>query len=331
MAAASRWAAPVSGNWSIGSNWITGSVPNGVGASATINQPIPTNRTITVDTPATVGTLTLGNSLSSAGYTLAGPGPLTFDNSGSGAMLNVTDGYNNVINIPLVLGDNLTVSCTGVCRINGNVSDSGASRGITLDGGLLTLSGSNSFTGDTNVGQGELLATSSASIPSGSSLILGNGAPYGNSQAVLYLGPSEAFGKVEIDGGLINTAGALIVTTSSFRFVPAFPIPGEIGTLGVPEYGDNAINDALLEGEATSANGVYVTLPISGDGSVGWFDNSSGSYTVFEGVPINTSQSVIYGIAPEPSTLALISAGAIGLAAYAWRRRRHDQLTSARS
>ena len=47
-----------------------------------------------------------------------------------------------------------------------------------------------------------------------------------------------------------------------------------------------------------------------GGGGIGWFDNSSGSYSVFDGVPINTSQSVIYVIVPEPSTLALFSASA---------------------
>jgi hypothetical protein len=344
IAAPARWAAPVSGNWSIGSNWTTGSGPNAPGALAAINQPTTSNLNVTLNAPETVGALTLGNSFSSVtGYTLAGPGPFTFNNSGFGAMINVTDG-SHVINSPVVLADNLTITGTGLFQINGNISQSGASHGITFAGSDLWLSGSNNFSGGTVVQAGDLLATTSASVVNGSNVVVGNAAaffgpeiPTGNvrTQGFPYQPPTLTFyypqvlGQVEIAGGVIEPGGifagqdedVLIVTTSSFGFVPEFKLQGELGTPGVPEYGDNAINDAILEGFGQS-NGITFILPISGGSGIDWFDNSSGSYSVYDGIPINSSQSVIYAYAPEPTTLALLSAGVIGLAAGPWRHQR---------
>ena len=66
---------------------------------------------------------------------------------------------------------------------------------------------------------------------------------------VLDYDAAKQFGNVHIAGGAIDlTSGAMIVTTSSFGFVPTGGAPNEYGSPGVAEFGDAAIHDALAEG-----------------------------------------------------------------------------------
>ncbi len=104
---------------------------------------------------------------------------------------------------------------------------------------------------------------------------------------VLDYNSAKIFGSVEIAGGAIDvTNGAMIVTTSSFGFVPSGDPggPPEVGVPGVAEYGDNAIHDALVEG-GNYANGYWngtngiMSSTAQNDNSgflkaVGWIDNS---------------------------------------------------------
>ena len=67
----------------------------------------------------------------------------------------------------------------------------------------------------------------------------------------------KTFGSVHIAGGAIDiTSGAMIVTTSSFGFVPSGGQSNEYGSPGVAEFGDAAIHDAIVEG-ANFANGFW--------------------------------------------------------------------------
>ena len=129
IGASSVWALAVSGNWSDASKW-AGGVPNGPSMGAVINAPSNSALTITLDTPQVLGTLKLGNSLSTtAGYTLSGSGAnsLTLNNSRLGAMIKVDNG-SHVIAAPVVLGDNLTVSGSGSLSFAAasSVNDNGA-------------------------------------------------------------------------------------------------------------------------------------------------------------------------------------------------------------
>jgi hypothetical protein len=128
---------------------------------------------------------------------------------------------------------------------------------------------------------------------------------------------AKVFGAVHIAGGAIDvTTGAMIVTTSSFGFVPlgyvptggsaAVPFPGEIGGLQVAEFGDNAIHDALIKGANfvpglssgywEGTNGVMsssASSDLTGSTAVGWFDNRGSQYTTWWGLPISPGQSII--------------------------------------
>lgn len=76
------WNVDANGNWSLASNW-TGGEPNAVGAAANFLGAITAARTITVDGPKTVGSLTFNNA---ASCTLAGPGPLQIDSAAASAI-----------------------------------------------------------------------------------------------------------------------------------------------------------------------------------------------------------------------------------------------------
>jgi autotransporter-associated beta strand protein len=153
-------------------------VPNAPGAAAVINAPTATATTITLDAPQTVGTLLLGNSRSaSAGYTISGSNTLTFNNSGSAATITVADGTHAISATVEISGGSLAIllSDSGVLSISGGISDDNRHESLTLAGGQLVLSGSNSYGGGTFVEAGTLIVNNSAALPDGSSLTVGAG------------------------------------------------------------------------------------------------------------------------------------------------------------
>ena len=174
------WASAVSGNWSTASNW-GGAAPGAVGAVVAFNAPTNSPLTITLDSPQTVGTLQLGNSGSpSVGYTLTGSGTntLTLNNSGSGAMIAVSNGT-HVIDAPVVMADNLVVTGSGTLQFgeSSSITESGGHYALTMNGAGVTLilSGSDDYTGGTNVTAGTLALTSNAAIAAGTSLTVTDG------------------------------------------------------------------------------------------------------------------------------------------------------------
>jgi photosystem II stability/assembly factor-like uncharacterized protein len=101
----SRWSLNGSGNWSSASNWSDG-VPNGIGAEATLSSVITAPRTITLDTPVTVGTLHFD---SASSYTLGGTHTLTM-RGGSNAVIDVRLGSHQIVtalNLPVDLTINV--------------------------------------------------------------------------------------------------------------------------------------------------------------------------------------------------------------------------------
>src|SRR5208337_2306770 len=93
-------------------------------------------------------------------------GPATVSNSGG----------NNTIAVPITLQSNLSVSAStgSFLTIAGAISESGSSCSLTLSGGgELILSGSNSYTGGTNVEAGTLILTNNEALADGTSLTVG--------------------------------------------------------------------------------------------------------------------------------------------------------------
>jgi fibronectin-binding autotransporter adhesin len=189
------WISPVSGFWSVGTNWSTGQGPNGAGQTAVFSGTANSAVTVTLDLPRTIGALVLGNSSGpSTSYTIGNSSSLTLNNSGSQASVLVFGGTHTISAPVNLVGGNLDVVSknSSSLTISGNLSDDGLLRSLTLDGdgtGLLTLSGSNTYGGGTYVHIGVLDVATVNSLPIGSNLYVGATA---SSFSPVVAGPSIA-------------------------------------------------------------------------------------------------------------------------------------------
>lgn len=214
---ATAWAAATSGNWSDATKWTNGA-PNGTGAQAIINVPTASPLTVTLDAPVTLGGLLLGNSANSAtGYTLAGTNALTFNNSGSGATIAVTDG-SHAINAPVILADNLAIANTGCLAFGAasSLTDNGAGYSLNVAGpGKVVLAGSVSLAGGMTIDGGTIKLPSSGNLSLRANLVVGSS---GSGTFVQCGGANSVGGLVLAQGqgssGTYNHNGGLLLVGS---------------------------------------------------------------------------------------------------------------------
>ncbi|MGA2258269.1 MAG: autotransporter-associated beta strand repeat-containing protein, partial [Thermoguttaceae bacterium] len=167
------------GNWSANLNW-SSAAPNGPGQTAVFVQLPISSVTVAIDQPVTLGALVLGSTTGGGtSYTVGGPSSLSFDNSGSTAFINTLAGT-HTLGAPIDLKSSLLVmSASGsTLTIDGDITENQSSS-LTLTGsGTLVLSGSNTYTGGTNVNAGTLEILGSSALPDGTSLTVGAGATF---------------------------------------------------------------------------------------------------------------------------------------------------------
>jgi autotransporter-associated beta strand protein len=164
-------------NWSNSGNWTNG-VPNYAAATAIINAPATSPIAITLDSPQTVGNLTLG-STNGLAVTISGTSgnTLTLNNLGSGATISAVSGGTHEIDVPVVLAENLTITGSGTMAFgtDSSITDNSNQYSLTMSGmgGTLILSGSGNYGGGTNVYAGTLIVTSQTALQDGSALSVG--------------------------------------------------------------------------------------------------------------------------------------------------------------
>ena len=164
-----------------------------------------------------------------------------------------------------------------------NATDGGITK---LGSGTLTLSGANTYTGDTTVSAGSLVLASGGSTLMN---INNSSAPYSQ-----FLGN----GSIDLEGMLDLNLTAVTSSTDRWQLVA--------NTLASTTYGSSFTIE-------TSTGGIFF-----GSGGVLGYIDGSHQWTFTEASGVLALVTVV----PEPSTLALLTAGAIGLLAYGWRRRR---------
>jgi hypothetical protein len=137
------WRVDADENASVNSNWTGDVAPGGVGDKASFSTVITANRTVTLDTPLTLGTVRFDDDNN---YTLTG-NPLTLQATGTTpAVIDVLDAHGNgahTIAAPVVLASNLNITqlSAGALVISGAV-DNSAGRTITkLGPGPLEFAG----------------------------------------------------------------------------------------------------------------------------------------------------------------------------------------------
>ena len=159
--ASGTWTGGASTSWANGKNWCYATVPN----SGTVTfAGLPTSpTTITLDGNQSAAALNF-NVSGSNGYALSpgSGGALTLGTS-TGASITVISGT-NLISAPLILAGSATISLSDGTElaITGDISESPIDSGFSMalsGGGTLVLSGSNSYTGSTDVDAGTLCVT----------------------------------------------------------------------------------------------------------------------------------------------------------------------------
>lgn len=266
--AAETWAIDANGVWGVPTNWLPTSVPNGVDASAILGTTITAPRSITLDVPVTVGSISV---LGGRDYTLIGTEALSFDVSTGQAGVTVNSNGDLIVTTDVVLNDDLLVNTVtpsdSVLRVTGNISGSG---GITkTGGGALILDGTNTYSGPTVVQAGRLQANS-ASLPGDvtnnallvftqtvdgtyAGVISGSGNVIKTGNGTLTLGGANSYtGNTTVAGN-----GALVATTSS--------LPGtQIRTVTSTTPGGAVLTSSLIFDQ--SFNGSFAGA-ITGDGA----------------------------------------------------------------
>jgi glucose/arabinose dehydrogenase len=264
ISVAATWNINNGGIWSLGSNWTGGAAPNGLGQAATFGPIITADRTISVDAPQIIGTMTFDNA--AAGYTIAGTNTITLDAASGDAQINVTSG-SHTIGAPVSLADNtlITVSPAGSSlTISGEMSASAVS--VTKAGaGRLTLN---------------QLRAAGLSIDAGAVAMAPGGAAATTSvlDSLAIAGGTTPTATLDLN----NNAAILNYTgTSPVGTVRQQLLSGRGGSgLGKGWSGPGITSDA-----AAAAN---VSAPESR--SVGYAENSTlplGAYTTFRGQPVD--------------------------------------------
>ena len=266
----SQWNIDASGNWSIVGNW-TGGIPDAPGEAAVFGDTITGPRTVTIDTPTTVGRIGFDSSKS---YTIAGDNALTLDAPTALAQINLAAG-NHTISAPVILADNTVITVT---PSTSNLSISGPLSAAGMDltkagAGTLTLNNVRANGLSINAGT---VAIRSSSGSDGTSVI----------KSLTIVGDATPTAKLDLtnNAAIINYAG-----TSPAGTIRQQILAGRGGAGLDKQWSGQGIT-------SSAAATVNATEPESH--SVGYAENSVlplGSYTTFRGQPVDdTSLLVAY-------------------------------------
>jgi autotransporter-associated beta strand protein len=163
----SKWNSSSGGNWSTAGNW-SGAVPNVKDKWAVFGDTVSADRTVTLDTSPTVGTLRFdcpGNLTISAG----GSNKLTFNVNSTVDAAQIETGNTNgsgalTITAPITMSASLVVrhNSAGTLTISGPIT---GSKSLTKAGtGTLLLTNANTYSGGTAILQGTLRVTNAAAL-----------------------------------------------------------------------------------------------------------------------------------------------------------------------
>ena len=177
-------------------------------------------------------------SVSVAGATNIAAGTLLVDGDWTTGVMNLTapgggQGSGQLSGsgtINLTSDDGLLYNSTAASTFAGNIKDSSSNARLVVNGGSLTLSGTNSYTGGTVVNAGTLIVTTSTALPYDMALTIGAG-------GTVIFDPSPAASNI-VAAKMVasaNSAGAITATTSDTTGnPPVWTSPIEATGAGIP-------------------------------------------------------------------------------------------------
>lgn len=288
-----------------GSNTFAGVIKNTTGTlnvtkSGAGTQTLTGTSTYTGGTTVSSGTLTLGNfsnTLADAGAVTVNGGTLDLG-ANTDTVGAVTLNSGSITSLPGLSGTGGTLTGSSYAVESGSVSAKLGGTGIVLTkttGGIVTLSGANTYTGATNVNQGTLVVGNGTggSLASGSALTVAGGATLaGNAGTIAGATSISATGRLAPGDGTANSIGTQTFTgtltfaaTSIFDWdinSPAGADPG-IGTANGGSY------DKVVNTNATQMSGISVFNVILGTGksfSDAFWDTDKTWNNVFTGTGV---------------------------------------------
>jgi hypothetical protein len=278
----SNWNVDADGNWNAAANWTSG-VPNGAGAAAGFLSAITAPRTVNVDGPIAVGSLTFDNERS---YSIGGSGPLSID-SDQPATIDVKNGSHTIsATLSIAAGETVTKSGPGTLTISGTQTH-GAGGVLIASAGVINL--------DSDAGA-NLSLQANSTVRLGASQHL----------AALQIGTGAT---VQMTDG---TSKTLTTPTLSIAGTPAAPtgkLDLHIGALIINYTGDSPAAEVRQQiiagrgggglGKGWDGQGITSSAAAAADPesrSVGYAENSAlplGPYTNFRGQTVDDTTVLI--------------------------------------
>lgn len=157
------WTKASGGAWSESGNWSAAPGAGAAGAAIGFLDAIAGAATVSLDGPATAGSLHFNNANA---YTLSGDGSLTLDETNGAPALVAEQGVHTVA-VPAALAENTTVAVSNAAELwlTGRVS--GDAKLTKTGDGRLLLSGANAYSGGTDVLKGYLDVSGASAAGSG--------------------------------------------------------------------------------------------------------------------------------------------------------------------
>jgi len=274
------WTADSDGLWSQGPNWQNGTAPIAIGTAALFANVLSEARTVTVDTPATLGGLIFD---ATNRYTVAGGEVLTL--SGSALQMTLLRGSHEV-SAPLAVVGAAAISLTpngNTLTVAGPVA--GESAALTLDtagtlqltncvidtallvnAGTARLEEGTDVNGTVRANGGEILATGNATLDGTVELPPGTRSLRANTGATLAVnGAITGPGTLVKDGG----AGTLELAAANTH---AGGTRVTSGTLALRGNGSPGLGDLIMAGGTLATAG---SAPVAFDTPIGFTNNTT--------------------------------------------------------
>ena len=259
-AGAAVWTNPGGGSWSEGANWAAAPGAGAAGLGIGFMDAIAAPATVTLDSPATAGSLFFNNANS---YTLAGAGGLALDETNGAPAVTALLGAHTVA-VPLALAEDTAaaVAAGAELQLAGDVS--GAAKLTKTGDGRLLLAGTNTYSGGTDVLKGYLDVAGASAAGSGPLTFNGGhiaakgaaGATVANSATVLQSMQMVTYSPLTLSGGWTASGNIYLAKMSTNELVVAGSLKPSAGSANRLELREGAVRfasgaDALFTSSAT--------------------------------------------------------------------------------
>ncbi len=248
----STWNVNGGGNWSAAGNWQK-TAPNSVGATANFAGIITQPRTVTVDTPLTIGAINFDSAVS---YTLAGGGTVTLEVGAGRAAIKVAAG-SHTIAAPVVLNDDTTITTAAAAGIALTGELIAAGKTITKEGaGTAQFQNVRAAGLTINEGSVKISAKSTANSATGTSVV--------NNLSVASASQLDLTNNsLVID---YDSAGTLVGDLRQMLQSGKLTTSSSGGKLG---YADNAVTGlATFSGQVVDSTSLLIKFTYGGDANL---------------------------------------------------------------